>query len=99
AVRCRCGWQKRFYRLRQELDRGSTMENFDRYSRQAVEMVLSGKVQDAFNLEKERDTLRDGYGRTSVGEKALLARQLVESGVSFVLVSGKWGYFDHHGDN
>jgi uncharacterized protein (DUF1501 family) len=28
-----------------------------------------------------------------------LARRLVESGVSFVLVSGKWGYFDHHGDN
>ncbi len=91
--------QKRFDRLHHELDRGSTMESFDRYSKQAVEMVLSGKVQQAFNLEKEKDTLRDEYGRTSVGEKALLARRLVESGVTFVLVSGKWGYFDHHGDN
>jgi hypothetical protein len=28
----------------------------------------------------------------------MLARRLVESGVTFVLVSGAWGYFDHHGD-
>ncbi len=25
-------------------------------------------------------------------------RSLVEAGVTFVLVSGAWGYFDHHGD-
>ena len=43
--------------------------------------------------------LRDAYGRDSLGEKALLARRLVEAGVTFVLVSGAWGYFDHHGDN
>ena len=43
--------------------------------------------------------LRDAYGRISVGEKALLARRLVEAGTTFVLVSGAWGYFDHHGDN
>ncbi len=42
--------------------------------------------------------MRDAYGRESIGEKALLARRLVEAGVTFVLVSGAWGYFDHHGD-
>ena len=42
--------------------------------------------------------MRDAYGRVSIGEKALLARRLVEAGVSFVVVSGAWGYFDHHGD-
>jgi hypothetical protein len=26
------------------------------------------------------------------------ARRLAEAGTTFVLVSGKWGYFDHHGD-
>jgi hypothetical protein len=91
--------RQQFDRLRHQLDRGATMEQLDRYSRQAFEMVLSGKVQEAFNLGAERDTTRDEYGRTSVGEKALLARRLVEAGVTFVLVSGKWGYFDHHGDN
>src|SRR6185369_17548279 len=91
--------RQQFDRLRHQLDRGATMEQLDRYSRQAFEMVLSGKVQEAFNLGAERDATRDEYGRTSVGEKALLARRLVEAGVTFVLVSGKWGYFDHHGDN
>ena len=95
----RHGLRQQFDRLRQQLDRGATMEQFDRYSRQAFEMVLSGKVQRAFDLSAEPDATRDEYGRTSVGEKALLARRLVESGVTFVLVSGKWGYFDHHGDN
>jgi uncharacterized protein (DUF1501 family) len=62
-------------------------------------MVLSGKVQQAFNRARKvgRDARR--YGRDSIGEKALLARRLVEAGVTFVLVSGAWGYFDHHGDN
>jgi hypothetical protein len=95
----RSNLRRQFDRLRQELDRGTTMEQFDRYSQQAVDMVLSGNVQAAFNLDAERDITRDEYGRSSVGEKALLARRLVEAGVTFVLVSGKWGYFDHHGDN
>ena len=47
---------------------------------------------------KNRRKLRDAYGAGSLGEKALLARRLVEAGVTFVLVSGAWGYFDHHGD-
>jgi uncharacterized protein (DUF1501 family) len=42
--------------------------------------------------------MRDRYGRDSLGEKALLARRLVEAGSTFVTVSGAWGYFDHHGD-
>src|SRR5207247_2239340 len=42
---------------------------------------------------------RDGYGRDSLGEKALLARRLVEAGSTYMLVSGAWGYFDHHGDD
>ena len=62
-------------------------------------MVVSGKVEKAFDLEQEDTRTRDAYGRISVGEKTLLARRLVEAGVSFVLVSGAWGYFDHHGDN
>src|SRR6478609_3785192 len=62
-------------------------------------MVTSGEAVRAFDLEKEDPRLRDAYGRGSLGQKALLARRLVEAGVRFVLVSGAWGYFDHHGDN
>jgi uncharacterized protein (DUF1501 family) len=75
------------------------MDDLEQYERVAVEMVASGKALRAFDVSKEDPRLRDAYGRDSLGEKALLARRLVEAGVRFVLVSGAWGYFDHHGDN
>lgn len=85
--------------LRRSLDQSGQMERLDRYSQSAYEMTLSGKVEAAFDLSQESDSTRDHYGRDSVGQKSLLARRLVEAGVSYVLVSGAWGYFDHHGDN
>ncbi|MFO0870769.1 MAG: DUF1501 domain-containing protein [Pirellulales bacterium] len=92
--------------LRQSLDRWGRqidndrqLERLDRYTRQAYEMVLSGRVQQAFDVSQETAATRAAYGEDSLGQKALLARRLVEAGVSFVLVSGAWGYFDHHGDN
>jgi hypothetical protein len=88
-----------FDSLRKSLATSRTVENLDRYSQLAVDMVTSGEAVRAFDLEKEDPRLRDAYGRGSVGQKALLARRLVEAGVRFVLVSGAWGYFDHHGDN
>ena len=45
--------------------------------------LLRGK---AFAIDREPERVRDAYGRTSVGEKALLARRLVEAGTTFVLV-------------
>lgn len=87
-----------FDRMRRSLDREHTMDHVDRYQQMAYDMVLSGKTEKAFDINQETDATRDLYGRTSIGEKGLLARRLVESGSTFVLVSGAWGYFDHHGD-
>lgn len=91
--------------LRQELNRfhrdaeSSKLDSTNRFTRQAFEMVSSGRVQEAFNIDQESTQTRDTYGNESIGQKALLARRLVEAGVTYVLVSGAWGYFDHHGDN
>lgn len=90
--------RREFDRLQASLDRSETMTRTDRYSQQAFEFVLSGRAQKAFAIDEESPQLRDAYGRDSIGEKALLARRLVEAGVSFTVVSGAWGYFDHHGD-
>jgi hypothetical protein len=95
----RDGLRREFDRLRRELDAGSTMERLDHYDRQALEMVLSGKAREAFCIDREPDRVRDLYGRDSFGEKALLARRLVEAGVTFVVVSGRFGVFDNHGDD
>jgi uncharacterized protein (DUF1501 family) len=75
------------------------MARIDHYNQQALAMVLSGKARQAFRLDQEPDRVRDGYGRNSFGEKALLARRLVEAGVTFVTVSPIFGYFDNHGDD
>ena len=90
--------RQQFDRLNRGLERNVSLAAADRYTQMAYDMVVSGRVQQAFDVSKEPDALRDAYGRDSIGEKALLARRLVEAGVTFVLVSGAWGYFDHHGD-
>jgi len=91
--------RQRFDKFRRGLDQKQTLDRLDGFQRQAYDMVLSGKVQKAFDMSQENAETRDAYGRCSVGEKALMARRLVEHGVTFVLVSGAWGYFDHHGDD
>ncbi|MFO0905937.1 MAG: DUF1501 domain-containing protein [Pirellulales bacterium] len=88
-----------FDRFGRGLEASKSLDRFDRYTREAYEMVLSGRVQKAFDVGSETPAMRASYGDDSIGQKALLARRLVEAGVTFVLVSGAWGYFDHHGDN
>jgi uncharacterized protein (DUF1501 family) len=56
-------------------------EIYDRTSR----FVLS-PLQKVFRLEEESEKLRDAYGRNDFGQGCLLARRLVEAGVSFVEV-------------
>jgi hypothetical protein len=90
--------RRQFDRLARGLERTGALAGADRYSAMAYDMVVSDKVRRAFDVSRESEATRDAYGRVSVGEKSLLARRLVEAGVTFVLVSGAWGYFDHHGD-
>lgn len=62
----------------------------------AKRMVLSPRLT-AFNLNEEQDSVRDRYGRNEFGQGCLLARRLVEQGVTFVEVeSPGW---DTHDDN
>jgi uncharacterized protein (DUF1501 family) len=90
---------RQFDRLRRDLDVGDTMARMDHYRRRALEIVLSGKARQAFDVGREPTRVRDAYGRHSLGERALLARRLVEAGVTFVTVSGTFGVFDNHGDD
>src|SRR5580704_15850974 len=63
----------------------------DEHYRQGFEMMASKEAQAAFDISREPDRLRDRYGRSSFGQRALLARRLVEAGVPFVtLYVGGW---------
>jgi len=70
------------------LSEGAEHANMDGFTAQAWKMVLNPKVRDAFDLSKEPEKLRDRYGRDSVGQSALMARRLVESGARFVTAAG-----------
>ena len=64
--------------------------------RKSSEMIMSPRME-AFDLEKESDSMRDAYGRTRAGAGCLLARRLVEAGVTFVEVN--MDGWDTHEDN
>ena len=53
------------------------------------------KRKQAFDISREPEKVRDMYGRTSLGQRLLLCRRLIEAGVPFVTCnSAGW---DHHG--
>lgn len=89
--------------LRQSLDSMSRMSEklaqdpavtFDDYYQQGIHLVTSTPAQKAFDIHSESDSVRDSYGRNDLGQRMLLARRLVEVGVSFVTVY--YGGWDNH---
>lgn len=66
----------------------------DEHYQQGFDLISSREAQAAFDIGREPDRVRDQYGRTPFGQRALLARRLVEAGVPFItLYEGGW---DHH---
>jgi uncharacterized protein (DUF1501 family) len=63
---------------------------------QTSQMVLSPRTR-AFDLDGETDKTRDGYGRSAFGQGCLMARRLVESGVTFVEVQSS-GWDTHNNE-
>ena len=73
-----------FDRLRRNVDSSGLMDAMDQFNQQAVELLTSDKARNAFDLSREDSKLRDRYGRHAWGQRALMARRLVEAGSSFV---------------
>jgi uncharacterized protein (DUF1501 family) len=64
---------------------------------QAYELIL-GDGRDVFDLSKEKNDLRDRYGRHTFGQDCLAARRLVEAGVPYVVINypGGWDTHSNH---
>jgi hypothetical protein len=89
-----------------QLDRQSAQSDHVGRSRQAFDLINSPAAKRAFRLEEEGPRVRDRYGQTRFGQSCLLARRLVEAGVSLVRVN--WsrvagapnnGHWDTHSKN
>ncbi|MBX9677284.1 MAG: DUF1501 domain-containing protein [Gemmataceae bacterium] len=89
--------------IRREVDRmqrlldpasGDPAASLDENYRQGYDLISSVQAQAAFDIHRESERVRDRYGRSPFGQRALLARRLVEAGVPWVtLYHGGW---DHH---
>jgi hypothetical protein len=84
--------------VRRDIDTRGDLFGLDTFYRDGLEMVTDPKAQRAFDVAKEPVKLRDMYGRNDLGQSCLLARRLVEAGVTYVTVQAGGGW-DTHGDN
>jgi hypothetical protein len=91
----------RFDTLRRDLDSRGEMAGMEAFTAKALDMIVSPQVRRAFDVAREPPRIADRYGPAT---PLLLARRLVEAGVSIVSVSlstvlpprGDW---DYHGGN
>jgi hypothetical protein len=87
--------------LKRDIDSSGAMEAMDSFQQRAVDVVTSGRLADALDIDKERPDIRSRYagpeGRRGDSENLLLARRLIEAGVR--VVSTQWGGWDTHSDN
>jgi len=74
---------------------GALVKDHQTLYKQTAQMVLSPRTR-AFRLDLEPDRVRDAYGRSAFGQGCLMARRLVEAGVTFVEVqSSGWDTHDN----
>lgn len=80
--------------LRRDVDKAGMFEAMDKFEQQAYELLSSPALARAFDLNAEDEKLRNLYGRNTWGQATLLARRLVEAGVTFATVN--MGGWDQH---
>jgi hypothetical protein len=70
-----------------ELEEATARYDLNSYYRTALNLVISGRAREAFDLGRETAGMRDRYGRNTFGQCCLLARRLVQAGTRFVEVN------------
>jgi hypothetical protein len=76
------------------VEKADSINAMDSFYQSAYGLISSQKAREAFDMNKESDKMKDAYGRNQAGQRFLLARRLVESGVRMVSVT--YGGWDHH---
>jgi hypothetical protein len=69
---------------------------FSKYQSQAVEILNSSGAWRAFSIDDEKAETIERYGDHKFGRSCLVARRLIEAGVSLVMVPWWPGNFDTH---
>ena len=78
----------------QRMEDNPNLEAMDEFYKRAYDLVSSARARAAFDIGAEAASVRDEYGRNEAGQRMLLARRLVESGVRLVTLN--YGGWDMH---
>jgi len=70
-----------------EIEKAVAGTAIDTYYAKALDLVISGKARNAFDLEQEKKETREQYGAHTFGQSLLMARRLIEAGTRFVQVN------------
>ncbi|MCH8828604.1 MAG: DUF1501 domain-containing protein [Planctomycetes bacterium] len=73
-----------FDAMRRSADEQNALANYGRFRQQAIDILVSPRTRDAFDISKESERTRRKYGDTHWGRSLLTCRRLVEAGVRFV---------------
>jgi uncharacterized protein (DUF1501 family) len=75
---------KSFDDMQRDIDRSGSLASIDEFNGRAISLLTSDRAKQAFDISSEGPKTREKYGRHKWGQRALLARRLVEAGVTFV---------------
>ena len=78
-----------------KLDKDQQVRDWSDLREQTYDALTRQEGRQAFDLNREPQSIRDRYGMHPLGQNLLLARRMVESGVRFVTVNGWAGQADH----
>ncbi len=103
----RRGLREHLDRFRRDTDASGMISGLDTIEQQALDILTSSQLSDAFDLDQEDTAVRERYGtgdESRFGDGAprnpdhfLMARRLVEAGARIVTLNfGRW---DFHSDN
>lgn len=83
--------------FRQADTNSQLLEALDTFGRQAYSMITSKRTLEAFDVNREPESIRNLFEADDFGQSMLLAVRLIESGVKFVTVTNAG--WDTHTDN
>ncbi len=72
--------------LTPEIEKAVAKHSVNEHYDKALQLIISGRAREAFDLQQESENLRELYGRNTFGQSCLLARRLVEAGTRVVEV-------------
>lgn len=77
-----------------QMEKSDALSSMDNFYNDAYSLISSKEAREAFDMGKESDKMKERYGKNEAGQRMLLSRRLVESGVRFVSMT--YGSWDMH---